>query len=151
MTKGRAALPLSVVTKQTHFSSPWVGRRPLTSPVEVTRGRVASDRQVNAAPVQKLLSPEARPYPLSSRPERTRISYFTLLATTTCLHRKSGGAQWRDLRSSGPFLAMFFRESQSRFPTLLCPAVFGFPPLNSGIINPLWQPPWQAASTAYPS
>jgi hypothetical protein len=51
---------------------------------------------------------------LSSRPERTRISYFALLATTTCaalgresrmqilnatgLHRKSGGAQWRDLR-----------------------------------------------------
>jgi hypothetical protein len=53
--------------------------------------------------------------PLLSRPERTRISYFALLATTTCaalrnesrmqtlkatgLHRKSGGAQWRDLRS----------------------------------------------------
>jgi hypothetical protein len=53
-------------------------------------------------------------YPLSSRPERTRISYFALLATSTCaalrresriqilnatgLHRKSGGAQWRDLR-----------------------------------------------------
>src|SRR5271155_3143753 len=56
---------------------------------------------------------EAPPSPLSSRPERTRISYFALLATTTCaallkesrmqiikatgLHRKSGGAQWRDL------------------------------------------------------
>jgi hypothetical protein len=54
------------------------------------------------------------PSPLSSRPERTRIPYFALLATTTCvalrkeshmqiisatgLHRKSGGAQWRDLR-----------------------------------------------------
>ena len=53
---------------------------------------------------------------LSSRPERTRISYFALLATTTCaalrresrmqlinaagLDRKSGGAQWRDLRFS---------------------------------------------------
>jgi enediyne biosynthesis protein E4 len=50
---------------------------------------------------------------LSSRPERTRISYFALLATTTraalrsesrmdfinatTLHRKSGGAQWRNL------------------------------------------------------
>jgi hypothetical protein len=50
---------------------------------------------------------------LSSRPKRTRISYFALLATTTCaalreesrmqiikatgLHRKSGGAKWRDL------------------------------------------------------
>src|SRR5271155_4324605 len=56
---------------------------------------------------------EAPPSPLSSRPERTRISYFALLATTTCaallkesrmqiikatgLYRKSGGAQWRDL------------------------------------------------------
>jgi hypothetical protein len=53
------------------------------------------------------------PSPLSSRPERTRISYFALLATPTFaalreesrmqtmkatgLHRKSGGAQWRDL------------------------------------------------------
>jgi hypothetical protein len=52
-------------------------------------------------------------YPLSSRPERTRISYFALLTTTTRaalrresrmqvikatgLDRKSGGAQWRDL------------------------------------------------------
>jgi hypothetical protein len=54
--------------------------------------------------------------PLSSRPERTRISYFAALATTTdavsrkgnrmkmikatALDRKSGGAQWRDLRFS---------------------------------------------------
>jgi hypothetical protein len=57
---------------------------------------------------------EAPPFPLSSRPERSRISYFALLATSTCaalrresrmqipeatgLDRKSGGAQWRDLR-----------------------------------------------------
>jgi hypothetical protein len=50
---------------------------------------------------------------LSSRPERTRISYFALLARSTCaalskesrmqiinatgLNRKSGGASWRDL------------------------------------------------------
>jgi hypothetical protein len=65
--------------------------------------------------VQQHLFPEAPLSPLSSRPERTRIPYFALLATTTCvalrkeshmqiiratgLHRKSGGAQWRDLRS----------------------------------------------------
>jgi hypothetical protein len=63
--------------------------------------------------VQQLLSQRARLSPLSSRPERTRISYFALLATTTyaalcresrmqlmnatTLDRKSGGAQWRDL------------------------------------------------------
>ena len=29
----------------------------------------------------------------------------------TGLDRKSGGAQWRDLRFSGPFLEMFFRQS----------------------------------------
>jgi hypothetical protein len=50
---------------------------------------------------------------LSSRPERTRISHFAMLARTTCaalrkesrmlrinatgLNGKSGGAQWRDL------------------------------------------------------
>jgi len=69
--------------------------------------------------VQQLLSLEAPPAPLSSRPERTRISYFALLATTTGaallkesrmnfinatgLDRNYGGAQWRDLRFSGPF------------------------------------------------
>jgi hypothetical protein len=63
---------------------------------------------------------------LSSRPKRTRISYFALLATTTCavflkenrmmvinatvLDRKSGVAQWRDLRFSGTFLEMFSTE-----------------------------------------
>jgi hypothetical protein len=68
------------------------------------------------------------PSPLSSRPERTRISYFALLATNTCaalckesrmqiikataLHRKSGGAQWRDLRFSGPFVGMFFDRAK---------------------------------------
>jgi hypothetical protein len=62
--------------------------------------------------------------PFVTRPERTRISYLTLLATTTCavflkenrmlsinatgLDRKSGGAQWRDLRFSSLFLGMFF-------------------------------------------
>jgi hypothetical protein len=56
---------------------------------------------------------EAPLSPLSSRPKRTRISYFAALATTTgvvsrkgnrmkminatSLDRKSGGAQWRDL------------------------------------------------------
>jgi hypothetical protein len=60
---------------------------------------------------------EAPPSPLSSRPERTRISYFASLTTTTDaalreesrrnlinaieLDRKSGGAQWRDLQSYG--------------------------------------------------
>ena len=79
---------------------------------------------MKTAPIQQPLSLEGPPSPLSSRPKRTRISYFALLATTTCaalrkesrmqipnttgLNRKSGGAQWRDLRSCGPFLGMFF-------------------------------------------
>ena len=66
---------------------------------------------------------------MSSRPKRIRISYFALLATTTCaalrkeshmqiikatgLDRKSGGAQWRDLRFSRSFLEMFFDRSVS--------------------------------------
>ena len=41
MTKGRAALPATVVAEQDRFSSPWVGRRPMTSPVEMTKGRAA--------------------------------------------------------------------------------------------------------------
>jgi hypothetical protein len=31
----------------------------------------------------------------------------------TGLDRKSGGAQWRDLRFSGPFLEMFFSYSRA--------------------------------------
>jgi hypothetical protein len=69
---------------------------------------------------------EAPPSPLSSRPKRTRISYLALRATDTCaalreesrmqslkatgLDRKSGGAQWRDLRFNGPFLKCFSTE-----------------------------------------
>jgi hypothetical protein len=40
--------------------------------------------QIHTAPVQQRLSVEAPPSPLSSRPKRTRISYFAPLATTTC-------------------------------------------------------------------
>jgi hypothetical protein len=61
---------------------------------------------------------------LSSRPERTRISYFALLATTTGavsrkgnrmnpinatgLNRKSGEAKWRDL----PFFSRYSHTVQ---------------------------------------
>jgi len=70
----------------------------------------------------------APPFPLSSRPKRTRISYFALPATTTyaallkesrteyinatVLDRKSGGAQWRDLRFSGSSSGMFFGRTR---------------------------------------
>jgi hypothetical protein len=40
MTKERAALPLSVVAEQNPFFTAWVGRRHITSPVEMTKGRV---------------------------------------------------------------------------------------------------------------
>jgi hypothetical protein len=73
------------------------------------------------------------PSPLSSRPERTRISYFALLATATCaalrresrmqipnttgLNRKSGGAQWRDLRFGGsPLESVFSTERTGNRP-----------------------------------
>jgi hypothetical protein len=93
MTKGRAVLPARVVAEQDSF---------LFLPDR------SSPRKQTAKFVQQLLSLEAPLSPLSSRPERTRISYFALLATTTCaallkesrmqiinatgLHRKSGGA-----------------------------------------------------------
>ena len=41
MTKGRAALPLSVVAEQKLFFITLVGRKPMTSPVEMTKGRAA--------------------------------------------------------------------------------------------------------------
>ena len=65
----------------------------------------------------------APPSRLSSRPEGTRISCHAPRDKTTCasfgkegrmkctnatkFHRKSGVAQWRDLRFRGPFLGMF--------------------------------------------
>jgi hypothetical protein len=64
---------------------------------------------------------------LSSRPERTRISYFALLATTTraalhresrmefinamSLNRKSGGAEWRDLQFSRKVENLTFQQA----------------------------------------
>src|SRR6202034_3682005 len=41
MTKGRAALPATVVAEQDPFLSPWVGLWPMTPPVEMTKGRAA--------------------------------------------------------------------------------------------------------------
>jgi hypothetical protein len=66
-------------------------------------------------------------FPLSSRPERTRISCHAALdkaayapfrkegrtkcTNATKFHRKSGVAQWRDLQFSGRVLEMFFGQS----------------------------------------
>ena len=70
---------------------------------------------------------EAPPSPLSSRPKRTRISCHIALEKTAIaplreerrmkfagaikFHRKSGGAEWRDLQFSGPLLEKTFRTS----------------------------------------
>jgi hypothetical protein len=70
------------------------------------------------------LEPQSLPLVI---PERTRIPSFVAIARTTgavslkgnrmklinatILDRKSGGAQWRDLRFNGPFLEMVFRQS----------------------------------------
>ena len=78
---------------------------------------------------------EAPPSPLSSRPKRTRISYFALLATTTCaalrkesrmqiikatdLDRKSGGAQWTDLEFIR-VLGHLLKPLNSAAPFILC-------------------------------
>jgi hypothetical protein len=67
---------------------------------------------------------EAPPFPLSSRPKRTRISCHAALDKATCapfrkegrmkctnaskFHRKSGVAKWRDLQFGGRFVEMFF-------------------------------------------
>ena len=82
------------------------------------------------APVEQRLSMEAPCSPLSSRPKRTRISYFALLATTTCaalrkesrmkminatgLDRKSGGAKWRDLRCQRSLLGNVLSTERRR-------------------------------------
>jgi hypothetical protein len=42
------------------------------------------------------------------------------MINATDLDRKSGGAQWRDLRFSVPFLEMFFLQSVPGFPTSHC-------------------------------
>ena len=71
---------------------------------------------------------ETPPFPLSSRPERTRISCHVELDKAACaalrkesrmnfvntinLNRKSGVAQRRDLQFSGPPVEMFFPRVQ---------------------------------------
>jgi hypothetical protein len=93
MTKGRVALPGSVVAEQTSL---------------FVSGTMSCPVGAKTSLVQQSPSPEALPFPLSSRPKRTRISYSAPLATTTCaallkesrmqiinatgLHGKSGGA-----------------------------------------------------------
>src|ERR1700723_2306228 len=77
----------------------------------------------------------APPSPLSSRPERTRISCHVALDEAACapflkegrmkcendtrFHRKSGVAQWRDLQFRGPVLEMFLTRTSPKliFPT----------------------------------
>jgi hypothetical protein len=77
--------------------------------------------------------------PLSSRPERTRISCHAApdkaayapfrkegrmkCTNATKFNRKSGGAEWRDLQFNGPVLQMFSPRASSNFeePTTICP------------------------------
>jgi hypothetical protein len=107
--------------KSTHPNRRFSGK-PLPSPCH-------PDRSSAGAQWRDLqFSPRSRPSGkghstlCSLGPERTQISYFALLATATCaalrresrmqtikatgLHRKSAGAQWRDLRFplTGPAL-----------------------------------------------
>jgi hypothetical protein len=78
---------------------------------------------MKAAPVQQLLSMETRPSlchlarSVSAFPTSRWLVTATCAAlrrrvawrpSTTALDRKSGGAQWRDLRSSGLFLGTSF-------------------------------------------
>jgi hypothetical protein len=72
------------------------------------------------------------PAELSSRPERTRISCYAALDKAACgpfrkegpmkfdnatkFHRKSGGAQWRDLRFLFPVLTQTIKPRKA----LLC-------------------------------
>jgi hypothetical protein len=81
------------------------------------------------ASVQQPLSMEASPSPLSSRPERTRISCCAAVDRSACaafrkesrmkfanatkLNRKSGVAKRRDLQFSRPLLEMFFDRSEA--------------------------------------
>jgi hypothetical protein len=100
---------------------------------------------------------EASPSPLSSRPERTRISchaapdktayapFFKerrmMLANATNFYRKSGAAQWRDLCVDAPSWKCFFRPEcsaveRSAVLTRLSPAT-----TNSGPLYPKAIPP----------
>jgi hypothetical protein len=100
------------------FTSP----SPVSAPIHVPLGPdLPIAQEVRLHETTKLLSnlrdSEETPHSavnLSSRPERTRISYLAALTTTTYaalrkerrtkfinatgLNRKSGGAQWRDLQ-----------------------------------------------------
>ena len=72
MTKGRAALPGSVVAEQKPFSSPWVGRRPVTAPVEMTKGSAALPATV-VAEQKPFSSPWAGQRPMTPPVEMTKV------------------------------------------------------------------------------
>ena len=76
-----------------------------------------------SAPVQQLLSLEAPPSPLSSRPKRGVVERsavcLSLTAATgyygpTLCHLDRSEAQWRDLRFTGPLMEMFFLRSAGK-------------------------------------
>jgi hypothetical protein len=82
-------------------------------------GRWPTQGDEKTPPFQQPLSMKASPSPLSSRPKRTQSSYLAALDRATCaafikesrmkytgapkFNRKSGGAEWRDLRFSSLF------------------------------------------------
>jgi hypothetical protein len=68
MTKGRAKLPWKVVAGQRRFSSPWVGRRPMTTPVEMT---ILLQLRFRISPENGEFHPHTE---LSSRPERSVVA-----------------------------------------------------------------------------
>ncbi len=65
------------------------------------------DRSVPGFPTSLLLA--------TTTSAALRIESRMQIINATDLDRKSGGAQWRDLRFSGPFLEMFFDRADPDF------------------------------------
>ena len=59
MTKERATVPRRVVAGPRRFSSPWVGHRPMATPVGMTKGRVAFTSTTVAAHSNPLQWPQS--------------------------------------------------------------------------------------------
>src|SRR3984957_20644793 len=110
--------------------------------------------------VQQLLSPEALPSPLSSRPERSAVErsavqrslpgnvlfsdYSLRKRCPPLCHLDRSAAQWRDLRFNGPSLGMFC-SATTLSGSVALPFVISTGAQRSGEICGSTVPPWECS------
>src|SRR5580692_5327045 len=140
MTKGRAVLPVTAVAERERtsvhavrsfvfdrarrhqFSSygQWKHRPPLCPLDRRSHGPSAHPRRCKTTPVQQLLSPEAPPSPLSSRPERSVVERSAVSAVLPWERFSTGGVMGLRLTQGDEKRVLFSNHTQWKRRPPLC-------------------------------